>query len=126
MLCDGLLTKWFVVRDTAGTALYFLEYDGMRHMLGRNRFGEQGPTPSWLPVHSSLVPFICGSVSGVSLLDRLLLVDYLTNTLTVPGHVLGSDLSFGRVSAALLTFAFSLLSGHFQCENESSTTSVGR
>ena len=55
------------VRDTAGTALYFLEYDGMRHLLGRQRSGEQGPTPSWLPIHSSLVPFVCGSVSGVNI-----------------------------------------------------------
>ncbi|KAF9454575.1 hypothetical protein P691DRAFT_655672 [Macrolepiota fuliginosa MF-IS2] len=64
----GLYTgfRLHFVRDTAGTALYFLEYDGMRHLLGRNRSGEQGPTPSWLPVHSSLVPFICGSVSGVT------------------------------------------------------------
>lgn len=57
--------KHFTVRDTSGTALYFLEYDGMRHLLGRSRTGEQGVTPSWLPIHSSLVPFICGSVSGV-------------------------------------------------------------
>lgn len=54
------------VRDTTGTALYFLEYDGMRHLLGRNRSGEQGPTPSWLPIHHSLVPFVCGSLSGVT------------------------------------------------------------
>jgi len=54
------------IRDTAGTALYFLEYDGMRHLLGRQRSGEQGPTPSWLPVPASLVPFVCGSVSGVT------------------------------------------------------------
>ncbi|ETW86043.1 mitochondrial carrier protein [Heterobasidion irregulare TC 32-1] len=54
------------VRDTAGTALYFLEYDGMRHLLGRTSSGEQGPTPSWLPIHASLVPFVCGSLSGVT------------------------------------------------------------
>ncbi|TFK30017.1 mitochondrial carrier [Coprinopsis marcescibilis] len=54
------------IRDTAGTALYFLEYDGMRHLLGRNRLGEQGETPSWLPIHQSVVPFMCGSVSGVT------------------------------------------------------------
>ncbi|KAJ7905621.1 mitochondrial carrier domain-containing protein [Mycena olivaceomarginata] len=53
-------------RDTLGTGLYFLEYDGMRHLLGRDRNGEQGATPSWLPIHSSLVPFVCGSVSGVT------------------------------------------------------------
>lgn len=64
----GLYTgfRLHFIRDTAGTALYFLEYDGMRHMLGRSRSGEQGPTPSWFPVHPSLVPFVCGSVSGVT------------------------------------------------------------
>ncbi|KIM49339.1 hypothetical protein M413DRAFT_438523 [Hebeloma cylindrosporum] len=64
----GLYTgfRLHFVRDTAGTALYFLEYDGMRHLLGRQRSGEQGATPSWLPIHSSLVPFVCGSVSGVT------------------------------------------------------------
>ncbi|KAK2466843.1 hypothetical protein APHAL10511_001101 [Amanita phalloides] len=65
---SGLYTgfRLHFIRDTSGTALYFLEYDGMRHLLGRNRLGEQGPTPSWLPIHSSLVPFVCGSLSGVT------------------------------------------------------------
>jgi len=54
------------VRDTFGTALYFLEYDGMRHVLGRNRQGEQGATPPWLPIHPSMVPFVCGSLAGVT------------------------------------------------------------
>ncbi|EFI28366.1 hypothetical protein CC1G_13900 [Coprinopsis cinerea okayama7 len=54
------------IRDTMGTALYFLEYDAMRHLLGRNRLGEQGETPPWLPIHSSLVPFVCGSLAGVT------------------------------------------------------------
>jgi len=64
----GLYTgfRLHFIRDTSGTALYFLEYDGMRHLLGRNRSGEQGPTPPWLPIHASLVPFFCGSVSGVT------------------------------------------------------------
>lgn len=64
----GLYTAFplHFVRDTAGTALYFLEYDGMRHILGRNRAGEQGETPAWLPIHASLVPFVCGSLSGVT------------------------------------------------------------
>jgi hypothetical protein len=64
----GLYTgfRLHFLRDTSGTALYFLEYDGMRHLLGRQRSGEQGPTPSWLPIHNSLVPFVCGSVSGVT------------------------------------------------------------
>jgi solute carrier family 25 carnitine/acylcarnitine transporter 20/29 len=54
------------VRDTAGTALYFAEYDVMRHLFGRLPSGEQGPTPSWAPIHVSLVPFACGSFAGVS------------------------------------------------------------
>jgi len=64
----GLYTgfRLHFLRDTLGTALYFLEYDGMRHLLGRQRNGEQGPTPSWLPIHPSLVPFVCGSLSGVT------------------------------------------------------------
>lgn len=55
-----------------GTALYFLEYDGMRHLLGRDRSGEQGPTPAWLPIHPSIVPFFCGSLSGVRRVDAFL------------------------------------------------------
>jgi hypothetical protein len=26
----------------------------------------QGQTPHWLPVYPSLIPFVCGSVAGVS------------------------------------------------------------
>ncbi|KAG6814493.1 hypothetical protein H0H92_000018 [Tricholoma furcatifolium] len=55
-----------IVRDTAGTALYFLEYDGMRHLLGRKRNGEQGQTPPWMPMHQNLIPFFCGSLAGVT------------------------------------------------------------
>ncbi|KAJ7709795.1 mitochondrial carrier domain-containing protein [Mycena rosella] len=64
----GLYTgfRLHFLRDTLGTGLYFLEYDGMRHLLGRQRNGEQGATPSWLPIHPSLVPFVCGSLSGVT------------------------------------------------------------
>ncbi|KAL4258112.1 mitochondrial carrier family protein [Pleurotus pulmonarius] len=64
----GLYTgfRLHFIRDTSGTALYFMEYDGMRHLLGRDRSGEQGPTPPWLPIHSSLVPFVCGSFAGVT------------------------------------------------------------
>ncbi|KIJ69031.1 hypothetical protein HYDPIDRAFT_184954 [Hydnomerulius pinastri MD-312] len=54
------------LRDTAGTALYFFEYDAMRHLLGRQRSGEQGPTPPWLPIPVSLIPFVCGSLAGVT------------------------------------------------------------
>ncbi|KDQ33498.1 hypothetical protein PLEOSDRAFT_19755, partial [Pleurotus ostreatus PC15] len=64
----GLYTgfRLHFIRDTSGTALYFMEYDGMRHLLGRDRSGEQGATPPWLPIHSSLVPFVCGSFAGVT------------------------------------------------------------
>jgi len=64
----GLYTggRLHFVRDTSGTSLYFFEYDAMRHLLGRKRSGEQGPTPSWLPIPVSLVPFVCGSLAGVS------------------------------------------------------------
>lgn len=54
------------LRDTSGTALYFLEYDSMRHLFGRLPSGEQGKVPSWLPIHASLLPFLCGSFAGVS------------------------------------------------------------
>ena len=61
---DDLLSN--LVRDTAGTALYFFEYDAMRHLLGRQRSGEQGPPPPWLPIPVSLIPFVCGSFAGVT------------------------------------------------------------
>lgn len=54
------------LRDTSGTALYFFEYDAMRHLLGRQRSGEQGRTPHWLPIPVSLIPFVCGSFAGVT------------------------------------------------------------
>jgi len=64
----GLYTgfRLHFVRDTLGTALYFFEYDGLRHIMGRSPSGEQGDTPTWLPLHASLVPFCCGSVAGVT------------------------------------------------------------
>jgi solute carrier family 25 carnitine/acylcarnitine transporter 20/29 len=65
--CACALTRLCLqVRDTVGTALYFLEYDSMRHVLGRLPSGEQGPTPTWLPIHASVVPFVCGSLAGVT------------------------------------------------------------
>lgn len=54
------------VRDTVGTGLYFFEYDGLRHLMGRLQSGEQGPTPAWMPVPLSTVPFLCGSLAGVT------------------------------------------------------------
>ncbi|KAH8833695.1 mitochondrial carrier domain-containing protein [Flagelloscypha sp. PMI_526] len=52
-------------RDTLGTALYFLEYDGMRFMMGRSREGTQDQKP-WLPIPNALIPFFCGSFAGVT------------------------------------------------------------
>ncbi|KAK1921003.1 mitochondrial carrier domain-containing protein [Papiliotrema laurentii] len=77
----GLYTGWRLhfIRDTSGTALYFAEYDVMRYFLGRKRetYGDakgkardDGPDEvpawarSWLP--QSVVPFMCGSVAGVT------------------------------------------------------------
>ncbi|KIM26745.1 hypothetical protein M408DRAFT_72330 [Serendipita vermifera MAFF 305830] len=54
------------IRDTMGTALYFFEYDSMRHLLGRLPNNEQGPTPVWAPIPPSFIPFVCGSLAGVS------------------------------------------------------------
>ncbi|KIK49239.1 hypothetical protein CY34DRAFT_7546 [Suillus luteus UH-Slu-Lm8-n1] len=66
LVWEGVLPSLLTVRDTAGTALYFFEYDAMRHLLGRQRSGEQGPTPAWLPIPTSLIPFVCGSLAGVT------------------------------------------------------------
>ena len=77
----ALMPTYSTVRDTAGTALYFLEYDGMRHLLGRTSSGEQGPTPSWLPIHASLVPFVCGSLSGVTSWALIYPLDVLVSTI---------------------------------------------
>ncbi|KAF8506177.1 mitochondrial carrier, partial [Hysterangium stoloniferum] len=65
---SGLYTGFplHFVRDTAGTALYFLEYDSFRHLCGRLPSGEQGRLPLWLPIYPSLLPFLCGSLAGVS------------------------------------------------------------
>ncbi|KAK4687103.1 hypothetical protein P7C73_g3016, partial [Tremellales sp. Uapishka_1] len=76
----GLYTgfRLHFVRDTLGTALYFAEYDVMRYWLGRKRteYGKgikeegdliQGDRPDWarwLP--KGLIPFLCGSVAGVT------------------------------------------------------------
>jgi solute carrier family 25 carnitine/acylcarnitine transporter 20/29 len=81
---QGLYTGWRLhfIRDTAGTALYFAEYDVMRYLLGRKRNiesynaggkgrgreDEQGEVPEWargwLP--KSIIPFVCGSLAGVT------------------------------------------------------------
>lgn len=66
ILLNRCITNFTTVRDTTGTALYFMEYDMLRHMFGRLPSGEQGKLPSWLPLHPSLLPFICGSVAGIT------------------------------------------------------------
>lgn len=53
-------------RDMSGSALYFGEYEAMRHVLGRLPSGRQGETPVWAPIPPSLIPFACGSLAGVS------------------------------------------------------------
>ncbi|KGB76325.2 hypothetical protein CNBG_2163 [Cryptococcus deuterogattii R265] len=79
----GLYIGWRLhfVRDMLGTALYFAEYDVMRYYLGRQKtkirengegggfgYDVQGDVPdwakAWLPKQA--VPFLCGSVAGVS------------------------------------------------------------
>ncbi|KAH9945903.1 uncharacterized protein BXZ73DRAFT_37424 [Epithele typhae] len=64
----GLYTgfRLHFIRDTTGTALYFFEYDGFRYIMGRDANGEQRSTPQWLPIPASLVPFLCGSLAGVT------------------------------------------------------------
>jgi hypothetical protein len=75
----GLYTGWRLhfVRDTLGTALYFAEYDVMRHLLGRKRDGTssregdglvQGDVPDWAKgwLPKGLIPFLCGSLAGVT------------------------------------------------------------
>lgn len=67
------------VRDTLGTALYFAEYDVMRFWLGgrksdgagrHSKYGAantQGDLPSWAKwLPPQLVPFLCGSLAGVT------------------------------------------------------------
>ncbi|GMK55646.1 hypothetical protein CspeluHIS016_0207020 [Cutaneotrichosporon spelunceum] len=81
----GVLGLWngfslHFVRDTVATALYFAEYDVMRFWLTRggsnsgqreDKFGStvtQADLPTWargwLP--AQLVPFLCGSIAGVT------------------------------------------------------------
>jgi hypothetical protein len=88
------------VRDTSGTALYFMEYDGMRHLLGRLPSGEQGPTPAWLPIHASLVPFVCGSLSGVTSWALIYPMDvYVTHSL-----YRSRSWSWGRLCSDVMLF----------------------
>lgn len=60
-----------------GTALYFAEYDVMRYWMGRKRDGTssregdgmvQGDVPDWAKgwIPKGLIPFLCGSVAGVT------------------------------------------------------------
>lgn len=81
---QGLYTGWRLhfIRDTAGTALYFAEYDVMRYLLGRKRNtelynsggkgkgreDEQGEVPEWAKgwLPKGVIPFVCGSLAGVT------------------------------------------------------------
>ncbi|KAK8854529.1 hypothetical protein IAR55_003268 [Kwoniella newhampshirensis] len=81
----GLYSGWRLhfIRDTFGTALYFAEYDVMRYWLGRRtkakgtledgdkRDGSgdvQGDLPDWAKhwLPKGIIPFLCGSLAGVS------------------------------------------------------------
>ena len=90
----GLYTGWRLhfIRDMSGTALYFAEYDVMRHTLGRKRVNElterdfedtalrdmtryadpydlvQGEVPDWarMWLPKGAIPFLCGSIAGVT------------------------------------------------------------
>ncbi|OCF75694.1 hypothetical protein I204_02986 [Kwoniella mangroviensis CBS 8886] len=83
----GLYIGWRLhfIRDTLGTALYFAEYDVMRYYLGRSKstyhpgqgqgdIGSgakaeiQGDVPNWAKsfLPKSMIPFLCGSLAGVS------------------------------------------------------------
>jgi hypothetical protein len=80
----------------------------MRHILGRLPSGEQGSTPSWLPIHASLVPFVCGSLAGVTSWALIYPLDVC-------------------VSLLIIAFDFVLLTRLIskQRENKSSTESAG-
>lgn len=79
----GILGLWtgfrlHFVRDSLGTALYFAEYDVMRFWLGRrndasgkDNFGTAATStelPDWAKGRLSpkMVPFLCGSLAGVT------------------------------------------------------------
>lgn len=107
----GLWTgfKLHFVRDTMGTALYFAEYDVMRYWLGRKGgdglsgvSGEQGELPAWargwLPV--SLVPFVCGSLAGVTSWALIYPVDVSDPSLR---NIQPSETSWNAVLVAKLT-----------------------
>ena len=78
----------------------------MRHLLGRQRSGEQGPTPSWLPVPASLVPFVCGSVSGVMLYDNIWLCAVM---IVLAGYFMGSYLPLGCVCFIIMSIGLMVL-----------------
>ena len=90
------------VRDTLGTALYFAEYDVMRFWLGRKRGNDpiasskpgtddkfsgstQGDLPDWAKgwLPPQLVPFLCGSLAGVTSWALIYPVDVSTALHTI-------------------------------------------
>jgi solute carrier family 25 carnitine/acylcarnitine transporter 20/29 len=93
----GLYTGWRLhfVRDTLGTALYFAEYDVMRHLLGRKRDGTssregdglvQGDVPDWAKgwLPKGLIPFLCGSLAGVTSWALIYPVDVSRSVFLLP------------------------------------------
>jgi solute carrier family 25 carnitine/acylcarnitine transporter 20/29 len=102
----GLYTGWRLhfVRDTLGTALYFAEYDVMRHLLGRKRDGTssregdglvQGDVPDWAKgwLPKGLIPFLCGSLAGVTSWALIYPVDVSHSVFLLPSSLSYSSFS---------------------------------
>jgi solute carrier family 25 carnitine/acylcarnitine transporter 20/29 len=102
----GLYTGWRLhfVRDTLGTALYFAEYDVMRHLLGRKRDGTssregdglvQGDVPDWAKgwLPKGLIPFLCGSLAGVTSWALIYPVDVSRSVFLLPSSLSCSSFS---------------------------------
>jgi solute carrier family 25 carnitine/acylcarnitine transporter 20/29 len=92
------------VRDTLGTALYFAEYDVMRHLLGRKRDGTssregdglvQGDVPDWAKgwLPKGLIPFLCGSLAGVTSWALIYPVDVSRSVFLLPSSLSCSSFS---------------------------------
>lgn len=93
------------------------------HGLNRaTRNGEQGATPSWLPIHSSLVPFVCGSLSGVIKYFTWTIVPWLTH---IAGDLMGPHLPTRRVSGPHSRQSTDGADLALQGENQSAATRTG-